>query len=496
MFFLIFICGCAINSFGLGFSAYWHSDEAAKAVQLQSGIYNFYHPQLLLHLTSLSNAAFDMGDSIRGIVLSGRIVSVVATSVATTAFAVLVARRFGTAFGVVTAGLIGLSPAVFTNAHFFKEDATLLMGVSLTMLALQLVEADASRKNIVVLGLAAGIAMSSKYVGAVMLVPCVAILLARRAPWTNIACCILCAGLVFLMVNSPAIFAMPSFAKGFAGEFVHAITGQDGISWGPASLRTLINFWNSSTAAVLALWICGMALQMRQSLDKHRDKTGTRPRLLTFDALVVVMPLLLLAPIQLSMLPSARYVLPASALAVVAAVWTCASVFRTHQDRALRFVPVALLAAGCVATLWSFLTTASIFADDSRMRLMAWISQSLPPDARIAADFFSGLPTPERFAIDPKIQLLPQFVAIPFYHLGSAGSLAALRAQGFTHIVLSSGNFGRFFDPTAKVTGAAAVAQKHFYEEVFGQLTPVYDEPLRSNLDSQLTTHLLVYDIR
>jgi 4-amino-4-deoxy-L-arabinose transferase-like glycosyltransferase len=474
--------------------AYWHPVEAVNALQLQSGIYNFHHPQLLLHLTSLLNAAFQMGDSIRGIVLSGRMVSVVATSVATTAFAVLDARRFGTAFGVVTAGLIGLSPAVFTNAHFFKEDATLLMGVSLTMLALQLAEAEASRKNIVLLGLAAGIAMSAKYVGAVMLVPCVAVLLVRRAPWTSIACCIVCAALVFLLVNSPAIFAMSSFAKGFGAEFVHAITGQGGISWGPA--RTLINFWHSSTTAILALWICGMALQMRQSLDRHRDKTGTQSGLPTFDALVVVMPLVLLAPIQFSMLPSARYVLPASALAVVAAVWTCASVFQAHQNRVMRFIPAALLAAGCAATLWSFLMTAGIFADDSRMRLMAWISQSLPPDARIAADFFSGLPTSERFAIDPKIQLLPQFVAIPFYHLGSAGSLAALRAQGFTHIVLSSGNFGRFFDPTAKVTGAAALAQKHFYEEVFRHLPPVHDEPLRSNLDFQLTTRLLVYDIR
>jgi hypothetical protein len=98
VFFLIFICDCAINSFGLGFSAYWHPDEAGKALQLQSGIYNFYHPQLLLHLTSLANAAFHMGDSIRGIVLSGRMVSVVATAVATTAFAVLVARRFGDRF--------------------------------------------------------------------------------------------------------------------------------------------------------------------------------------------------------------------------------------------------------------------------------------------------------------------------------------------------------------------------------------------------------------
>ena len=160
------------------------------------------------------------------------------------------------------------------------------------------------------------------------------------------------------------------------------------------------------------------------------------------------------------------------------------------------FVPLALLAAGCIATLWSFLATANIFADDPRMRLVNWISHSLPPDARIAADFFSGLPTPERFALDPKIQLLPQSIAIPFYHLGSAGSLAALRAQGFTYIVLSSGNFDRFFDPTAKVTGTEAIATKRFYEEVFRQLTPMHEEPLRSDLDSQLTTRLVVYDIR
>ena len=494
-FFLIFICGCAINSFGIGFPVYWHPDEAGKALQLQTGVYNYYHPLLLLHLASLV-AAFHMDESIRGLVLSGRIVSVVATAVATTALAALIARRFGLAFGLVTAALVGLSPTVFTNAHFFKEDATLLMGVSLTMLALQSVNADASRKNIVLLGLASGLAMSAKYVGVVMLVPGIALLAARRTPLADIVCLVLCAMLVFMLVNSPAAFTISHWAGGFAGELHHALAGHDGISWGPVSLRTLINFWHSSTPAIVLLWICGMAWQVRRSFDRRQTETGAPSRWLTFDDLIVFVPLLLLAPVQLSTLPFPRYVMPASALAVAAAVWTAASAFACYRNRAVRFIPLVLLAAGCIATSWSFWTVANVFADDSRSRLAHWISHSLPLDARIAADFFSGLPTPERFALDPTIQLLPQSIAVPFFHLGSAGSLAALRAQGFTHIVLSSGNFGRFFDPTAKVTGTDAIARKRFYEEVFRQLTPIHEEPLRSDLDSQLTTRLLVYDIR
>ena len=110
IFALIFAGACALNAMHVGFPVYWHPDEASKALQIQTGNYNFYHQQLLMRLAMLLHGLLPLDNSSRDIVLAGRFVSVGTTAIATAAFALFVMRRFGIMFGLVTAVLLALTP--------------------------------------------------------------------------------------------------------------------------------------------------------------------------------------------------------------------------------------------------------------------------------------------------------------------------------------------------------------------------------------------------
>ncbi|MES2600997.1 MAG: glycosyltransferase family 39 protein [Pseudomonadota bacterium] len=496
IFALIFAGACALNAVHVGFPVYWHPDEVTKALQIQTGDYNFYHPQLLLRLAMILHSLLPLDNSTRDIVLAGRFVSVGASAIAVTAFGVFVMRRFGIVFGIVTAVLLALTPTVFLNAHFFKEDATLLMGMALVMLAIQSVDIHPSPRNVALLGIAAGLAASAKYIGIIMVVPAVAMLVSKRIRRIDSLRFLLCVTFVFVAINSAGIFGSASLKTGLLKEVIHVMTEHDGISWGPRSARTLINFWQSTPAAVIAIWIAGMMLHVWRLFNNFKRGPATKSTPAMMDSIVLFTPLLLLATAQLSMVAIPRYVLPATVLTLVAAVWITATVFSSVRNRALRALPIVLLALGGAATTGSFLTAFHAFTDDPRVRLGAWIASHLPDDAKIAAEFYAGLPTVERQTVDRTLPPLPQTVAMPFFHLGMAGSPDKLRELGYTHMVLSSGNFDRFLDPTARLTSGAAIARKRFYEEVFATLTPVHEEPRLIDVDPTLSMRLLVYDIR
>lgn len=486
---LIFLGACAVNSIGIGVPAYWHPDELGKAAQIQGGLYNFFHPQLMLRLTELVTALFQP-DSTRNVILAGRSVSVIASAVAATAFGILVARRFGLAFGMTAAILVGLTPTVFIHAHHFKEDATLLMTTALVMLTLQSVDINPSRRNIILLGLAAGLAMSSKYVGGVMILPAAAMLIAKRVRWTDAGLCLAAAIAVFVAINSPGVFGTSSLSTGFLVEFHHVRLGHDSIPGSRLTLNSLANFWRSMTPPLVALWIAGIVLQL---LQKWPDSPGHESsRLAMTDRIVAFTPVLLLAMLQAATFSNPRYVLPAVALAIVAAVWTVAWIIDRTGNRAARIVSLAMLVLGSATTLSAFRTAILLAADDPRTKLAEWISRNLPADARIATEFYTGLPTPERVSIDPTVPLLPQFIVTSKGHLGTHG-LDKLYEQGVTHIVLSSANYSRFF---VNVLPDALVPTRTFYETVFSRFKPVYDSPVTSDAHYIAASRLSVYDIR
>jgi hypothetical protein len=307
-------------------------------------------------------------------------------------------------------------------------------------------------------------------------------LIYNRVKLVDAALCLFCTCIVFVAVNGAAIFGPSSLADGLISEIEHVTSGHDGVVWGPLSPRTLILFWQSSSPVIIAIWSIGMMLFF------------LKPR--ATAAVVLYVPLLWLVAAQLSMVAFTRYVMPAAALASVAAVWIVAARVEGSDNRWAKVFLIFALAFGGVVMLRPFETAASAFVDNPRDRVTSWIRQNIPSDAKIATEFYSGLPTPTRLALDPAIQLLPQSIFEPSFHLGSVGDLKNLRSKGITHIVISSSHFDRFFDRFATLSTDVARQRKKFYEEVFATLAPMHEDALPLETDEVLSSRILVYDIR
>jgi hypothetical protein len=146
--------------------------------------------------------------------------------------------------------------------------AVLLMGVALTMLALQAVNDAPTKARIVLVGLVLGIVFSAKYVGTIMAAPVVALYIADRVKLTDLILCFFCACLVFAAINASAILGYSSLTTGLAFEIEHVATGHDGVVWGPLSPRTLTLFWQTSSSIIIAIWLVGMVLFFKNNQSR------------------------------------------------------------------------------------------------------------------------------------------------------------------------------------------------------------------------------------
>jgi Dolichyl-phosphate-mannose-protein mannosyltransferase len=488
---LIFITDYLVNLLGIEFPIYWHDGELSKARQLETGLYNFYHPQLMLRITSVFNSIFPFEESTRGIVLSGRFASAAAAATATAAFAAIVMRRFGLAFGIVTAIAIGMTPNVFFNAHYFKEDASLLMGIALSLLALQSVELNAGRDKHILLGLAIGIACSAKYIGIIMFLPAIAMIISKRTGWANAGCMVGASICVFVGVNAAGIFGTSSIANGLLIELNHVTSNHQGLRFGASTPRSLGFFWQNTVFAFLLLWLLGLGHLMFRSLRLRRLQS-----IINFEGVIYFMPIVILMVLQLSVTAAPRYSLPATAIVVVAAVWTSATYFVSARTRFYRAAPLSLISLGLAVTFWSFVQSVDIVEHPPATELVNWISSNLPRDAKIAADQFSNLPTTDLIAIDPSPPIPPQSIELLQNRAASELSIARLRAEGFSFVVLAKANYSRFFDPYAHVISDDARARKKFYEEVLATLRPIHSEGFEADAGHFFGSRRTVYDLQ
>ncbi|MDP3692560.1 glycosyltransferase family 39 protein [Bradyrhizobium sp.] len=475
LFGLLFLLILSINLFGNGFPIYWHAEEAGKALQLQTGRYNFYHPQLLLRIAAITDFLMP-GDSVRDAVIAGRTASALAASIAAIGFGVLVFRRFGWLYGLLTAALVTIMPGVFINAHFYKEDSVLLMGIAVSMLGLQHFDESPTRSRACLLGLTIGLACSAKYIGMIMLIPAAVLLVHRRAGWAGFGLCLAGIFLVFSLVNSTTLLNPANLSRGFMFEIDHVSTGHGGLVWGPLSPRSLLHFWDNSSPAIIAAFLAGAVLSYNHAR--------------AMDRIVIFLPLLWLAAVQLSSVSFARYALPAAALCCVAAVWTAALL--PPSRAAWKAILVAGIIGGGVLTLRPFAAAAASFVNNPRDRSAAWIRDNLPPTAVIAAEFYAGLPTPQRVLVDPTRAELRQRVSLAV-NFGLMSSLEHLRNQGVTHLVVSSAHFARYFDRFATLSGPAQ-AQRGVYEELFRR-TPLHEEAESHETGYIMSSRILIYDI-
>lgn len=457
----LFAATLALNLRHRDFAWYYHSDEGSKIEQVVSGKWNFNHPMLLLRVSKIARDLSGSPRDPQSVVEIGRAVSATFTALAVVAFSLFAFQWRGWLAALSAGGALMLHHQLFELSHYMKEDTALLFGLSLALLALGLFEAKPSLANACAMGAACALAISGKYIGAVVLLATGPTLLKAPGKYRRVA---FAAGLVavLLIVNWPLLSDFTTFQSAFARETTFVVEGQKG------STRSIphAQYWNvfidNTTPAI---WLL-LALFLAARWGGWTAITLTRWHAVAFPFFYALM-------LSFSPKENDRYFLPATAMFTVLAALAVPDVARLfHRKWAAPLAAIVLV----LSQLPSWLRYERALQTDDSRDLQAWCRDQLPADAVIAKDSRIWLPDPKKpdgVAADA----IPQKVIASKFAAG-LGTNEQLLAQGITHVAVSESDYGRFFLKSLrpkKGEEAEFARRKTFYERLFREGKMVFE---------------------
>ena len=457
----LFAATLALNLRHRDFAWYYHSDEGSKIEQVVSGKWNFNHPMLLLRVSKIARDLSGSPRDPQSVVEIGRAVSATFTALAVVAFSLFAFQWRGWLAALSAGGALMLHHQLFELSHYMKEDTALLFGLSLALLALGLFETKPSLANACAMGAACALAISGKYIGAVVLLATGPTLLKAPGKYRRVA---FAAGLVavLLIVNWPLISDFTTFQSAFARETTFVVEGQKG------STRSIphAQYWNvfidNTTPAIWFL----LALFLAARWGGWTAITLTRWHAVAFPFFYALM-------LSFSPKENDRYFLPATAMFTVLAALAVPDVARLfHRKWAAPLAAIVLV----LSQLPSWLRYERALQTDDSRDLQAWCRDQLSADAVIAKDSRIWLPDPKKpdgVAADA----IPQKV-IASKFAADLGTNEQLLAQGITHVAVSESDYGRFFLKSLrpkKGEEAEFARRKTFYERLFREGKMVFE---------------------
>ena len=449
----LFAATFALHSRHRDFAWYYHPDEGGKIDQVLTAKWNFNHPMLLLRASKLALDATGAPRDPQSVVEIGRAVSAVFTAIAVVAFSLFAYRWRGWSAAIAAGGSLMLHHQLFELSHYMKEDTALLCGLGLALLALGRFEEKSTLANAALLGGACALAISGKYIGAIVLLATGPTLLKAGGGTRRVA---FFAGLiiVLLAVNWPLVSDFDTFRASFARETTFVVEGQKG------STRSIphAQYWNvfidNTTPAIWLLIVLFLAARW----GGWHAVTLTRWHIVAF-------PFVYALALSFSPKSNDRYFLPATAVFTLLAALGVPDVARLFGRKWAACLAAAILIGAQVP---SFLRYERAFRRDDSHELQAWCREKLPADAVIAKDSRIWLPDPAKADRVPA-DAIPQRV-IPAKYAADLGTLDDLRAKGITHVVVSSSDYGRYFLKSLQPkTGQEKdfARRRAFYETLF-----------------------------
>jgi hypothetical protein len=471
----------------------YHTDEPGKVAQIANGQWNLRHPPLMLLTTKAANRVFGPASSPQAIAILGRGVSAAFAAGAVAGLVLLAQGAFGPLTGALAGLLTAASPQLFELAHYFKEDTALIFGFAFLWVAMAYAQRQPGTSAALLLGLAAAVATSAKYIGILTLAFAIAAEafsrrnLQPRRGWRGQAL-LLGAFLVGVAaLNIPLLLDSAQFSSSLQTEMRAVSQGEGGIAHtSPITtyLKSLLGFtgWPVLIAGTLSLALHGAL-----------PKIPTRlPRL------VALFPLVYLAIIACSPKTSSRYLLPVTvSVTFFAAVLpaTLAQLVAPYFHRwpsAARLAIPLLLGLGLLGSqIANLLPTMQGFHRDARRELIAFLNANLPKDAHLVV---------ER-RVDLDVDAGQQEKVHPFdirskECAADLGTVAELRLQGINYIVIHGPTRYKF---TSKVHVPQADARadyerrRAFYEQLDRECRLVWKT--RKSKVGYLSPDLRVYDM-
>jgi hypothetical protein len=351
----------------------------------------FMYPTLLPYALALADAAYVAAASLargsrdaveqallrdpRVLILIDR--GVVAAIGAATALLVhrLASLGFGRGAGLVAALLLAVAPLHVRDSHFGVTDVPLAALACLVLIQALRIESRGEARDYALAGLFAGLALSTKYSGAVLLAPILAADLLARAggaarPWTRLAAALALVPAGFLAGTPFAALAWPEFRDGVVAQ----LAAQAGSSWLGVDLGSgwwhhlRFTLWHGLGPPLLCASLAGVAVALWRA-----------PRA---AAVVLAFAVPYYVVFGRGPLVFARYMVPlVPPLCALAAVAIVAAVERLPRAP---LAAAVLASAVAVAPLRDSLAQDRVLArTDSRVLAARWLREHVPPDATV-----------------------------------------------------------------------------------------------------------------
>jgi len=432
----------------LNFSAYAHPDESSKIDQIVHTHYNFNHPLLMLNSARLVADVSGKSSDFEAVKLIGRSVSVVYASLAVSILALVMGRLYGSVAAIATGLFVMTNPRLFEYAHYFKEEPTLLVGISLSLLSMVIYSEKSTVWTAGLLGAATALAFAGKYAGIIILPFSIYMVFAfsKNRP-RDLG--ILLAGflIVFVLVNLPAFQSLTKAFGRLDREVEHLRVGKEVARKIPHGIYT-DRYWHSATPVLL-----GLLALYAWSLFKRGFKIKPIEWVLTLVP-TVYFAILSFIPMTLD-----RYFLPCG---VLLACLSAAGLTGVLQFKHGKWIALALIVLSVGWQVPRLYDANEGFSHDHLGELVQFMNANLPADSVILVG--KGLRA---------IPLGP--FKISNHQISHTDTLDSLRKEGITHLIVSPRNNKYYMNRNSNLTRNSDEefkGLKSLYETLFiqGQL--------------------------
>jgi 4-amino-4-deoxy-L-arabinose transferase-like glycosyltransferase len=332
------------------------------------------------------------------------------------------------AVAVLAALMAAISPTAVWHSRLVTPD-TLVVFFSLAALSSSvLVYQHGKTWQYVVAGICVGLTASSKYNGALIVLPLVLAHFLRynraafKQPQLYLA--LLCCAVGFLAATPFAIFDHSKFLNDFRFEAQHYSSGHTGMEGD--TLKWYLNYmWNTGGGLYLLAF-----LGVLYGGVLYPKMTG----------MLSVFPLVYFMFISSFVVRNDKTLLPAIPFWFLLAAWFSVNIydrFRVLQTKALRAPTVLFFTAlVCIALASSasrvIATTRLLTTVNSRETARMWIADNLPSGAKIAIESYAPFVNPSQFVVHGFWGIIDHE---PEWYV----------EQGFDYLVFSQGLYGRFY---------------------------------------------------
>ncbi len=468
----VFLVGMIWFTHGNRYPAFYDPGEQVRASQEIGKDWDLHRPLLSAVAAKIVKKALHVPDEIQPVVVIGRTVSAFFAVGSIVALCLTVYFLESSTAALLLSVLLLCQHQIFALAHRMTEGSSFLFGASLTLLAIVLLEQKATTTRALFLGMSVALAVSAKYIGALLAIPALVAVLSSgpgQSRLNRVAEFLL--GLLFtiLVVDFYAVSELRLTAidvlQDLGAAFASAPEGFSGLVHGTYWL----DLWHNTTPAI---WIMiGVSIWL---FWVRRHKLRISEIFLGLIPLLYFLLLLFAPSGDLRFLPMIGLTY-AFAVVGVASMTECLATVRDGVRGWLLPVLVGVCMAACFFEFLRGYPYYAAFSGDERMEMLNWIDGNVQPGSKILAD--------------PDV-LLPGLLGAskhrhPF--VIAEGDLAKFKedqanvdqvaASGVDYIIASPADYDRVFSPEGpadSVKSSSLVAVKQFYLELFKHGTLVW----------------------